>query len=146
MTTSPSTPDAPLTAVDPMRAMTMPARDWTYDAVAYRVTDGDTAWFTVDLGGHVSARWRCRMRGYDAEPAKTTAGDAATAALRDLLYTDGVPVPLRIVTEKDGSDLYGRYLARVWLVADGREVGPLMVEQGHGTAWDGRGGHPAPAA
>ncbi len=125
--------------------MTMPVRDYVYDAVILRAQDGDSVVLDVDLGGNdpQHGHWKCRMEGYDAPGRYTEQGKAATAYLRSLLRAeDGTPRPLVIGTKKDRGDKYGRLLVRVWVKETGVEVGPAMVAAGFGVPWDGTGPHP----
>lgn len=123
----------------------IPTRDYVYDAVLHKIVDGDTVWLDVDLGGHVYARWRLRLLGYDSPSARTPEGRRAAVALSAFLWgpDGGLPEPLVIETVRDKQDVYGRLLVRVWRKRDGVEVTPHMIEHGYGVPWDGTGGHPA---
>jgi micrococcal nuclease len=122
-----------------------PTRLYVYDAICERIVDGDTVILDVDLGGHVHAHWTVRLRGIDAPSSKSEPGKASIAALTRLLFQNGKPEPLVVETIKDADDVYGRYLARVWVTRLDVEVAVEQVEHKHAVAWDGSGGHPVQA-
>ena len=122
--------------------MTLPQRDYVYDAVVLKVQAGDSVRLDLDLGCSTHRHEDLRLSGYDSAGRYSPEGKAATAALTSLLMSRGKPRPLVIQTIKDRDDKYGRLLARVWVVSTGKEVGPEMVRLGHGLPWDGTGGHP----
>lgn len=76
-----------------------------YAARVERVVDGDTLVVMIDLGFHVFTRTRVRLANvYVAEGASS-----AASYLRCLVEGKDVV----IVTRRDRSDLYGRYVAVV---------------------------------
>lgn len=95
------------------------------------VYDGDTV--SMDCGvGEVTAR----VIGLDAPEtvrarcdAERAAGKRATERLRDLVK--GGPVVIR----RNGHDKYGRDLIR--LEVGGRDIAPVMVDEGMAVAYDG---------
>lgn len=86
-----------------------------------RVIDGDTVEATIDLGFHLTARYRLRLLGIDTPElsAKDPAERDAARAAREFVEAwwgrasagtvDAFPIDIR--TEK--ADSFGRYLAEV---------------------------------
>lgn len=111
---------------------------YEYRALLVRVIDGDTLVVDIDLGLHT---WRkgevIRLAGVDCPERNTEAGRAAT------VFTQGQVGPagseLVIITHKDRTEKYGRWLAEVWTSghASGVEhpLGRLLVEAGHARPW-----------
>lgn len=80
-----------------------------YPATPVRAVDGDTIDLLVDLGFHVLARLRFRLKGLDAPEAGTPEGTEATAFTS--AWLDANP---SVEVETYKTDLYGRWLAVVW--------------------------------
>lgn len=113
--------------------MTAPAI-WAYRAQLVRVIDGDTLDVTIDQGLHTHRTERVRLLGVNTPETKgptRPAGLAAAAFVTDWLAT--VPFdedwPLIVRTERD--DAFGRWLARVWRVNDGRCLNDDLLAAGH---------------
>jgi endonuclease YncB( thermonuclease family) len=111
-----------------------------------RVVDGDTFYAdvkrTLDFGFHVkitpTATQKFRVNGCNAAPSKTASGMGATAALTDLLGRG--PFTLASV----GAYKYGdEWMAEV-LLADGRRLTDVMIEEQWSAPWDGQGAQPLP--
>ena len=90
---------------------------YEYQAKCIKIIDGDTIDCEVDLGFHIKAYTRFRIRGIDAPENRgkeREEGLKVTKWLRHQLFTlvDYVPVPLRIVTYK--ADSFGRWLCDVY--------------------------------
>ncbi len=90
-----------------------------------RVSDGDTLWLKPVDG---SSPRKVRLLGLDAPELCQAGGEAARAALQDLVA--GKPVQVKV----NFQDTYGRDLAR--LRVDDRDVGAALVSAGH--AWSSR--------
>ncbi len=118
--------------------MSLKQHPYEYDATVTRVVDADTIVAAIDLGFYVSIIETLRLHGINAPEHRTTAGDAATAAL-----TAKIPAgtPILVVTRKDKREKYGRMLASV-VTADGTDINAWLVTSGHARAWDGKGTRP----
>lgn len=101
---------------------------YEYRATLIKVVDGDTIDVTTDLGFHVRMEMKLRLYGINAPELTTTAGKAARAFLSDTLPRTAWALKLK--TQRDKQEKYGRYLATVFLT-DGTNVNDLMVDQGH---------------
>ena len=87
---------------------------YEYKAVVTRVVDGDTIKLKIDLGFSIFHDVTVRMLDYDAPEmrgAESPLGKISKQKLIDLIENKTVIVK----TEKDKSDKYGRYLARVYI-------------------------------
>lgn len=125
---------------------------WTfaYRARFVRVIDGDTLDVDIDRGFGDTLRQRVRLLGvntpetHDTDPSKRAGALAATNYVRAWctqafneaqLVAD--PWELRIATAK--SDVFGRYLARVWKAADyGRpdlDLSGVLITAGLGVSF-----------
>lgn len=112
---------------------------YTYNAKLTRVIDGDTLDLQVDLGFGMFQVHRFRLLGINAPemhgPSRKAGEDAKTAL--GLLLKEHA-AGLQIVTVKDKSDKYGRYLATVYLGDDrSKSVNELMIDAGQAVAYDG---------
>lgn len=114
----------------------MPAHAWVFPARCTRIVDGDSLILVVDLGFHLTYTGRFRLLDVDTpEPEGETeaAGDAATEFTRRWIVDAGIGGwPLRIQTEPDPDD-FGRYLAHLWRVTDGRSLAVTLIQAGHHT-------------
>lgn len=105
---------------------------YTYRAKVDRVVDGDTIAVTLQLGFDVTVEQKLRLLGINAPETRgkgKVKGIAAKAFLSGLI--GGKQIMIR--TEKDKRGSFGRYLATVYLIADGEmiNVNALLVEEGH---------------
>jgi micrococcal nuclease len=105
---------------------------YEYTARVIRVVDGDTLWLDVDLGFDVARKDSFRLWGINAPEHGTPEGDAATQWLKDQLA--GLET-VRVATQKDKREKYGRYLATLWVGS--RCVNTDMVEAGHAVPYGG---------
>lgn len=80
-----------------------------YAARVERVVDGDTLLLLLDLGFHVFRRERVRLRDVFVAESSTIEGKRAHEFCRALVEGKNVVV----VTRRDRTDSYGRYLADV---------------------------------
>lgn len=110
---------------------------YEYNATVVRVVDGDTVDIDVDLGLRVHTEARCRLLGLNAPEKRTEEGRQSAAFLAGLLPAGAA---VRIRTQKDRTEKYGRWLAQVFLGE--ADVGAQMVERGLATVWDGTGQRP----
>jgi micrococcal nuclease len=102
----------------------MPEHAYVYRARPDRVIDGDTVVCVIDAGfglhlhrGNEGAH--LRLLGIDTPERNEPGWDEARRFTRDwLLTTAGEMWPLIIETSK--ADSFGRYLATVWRLSDGR--------------------------
>lgn len=99
---------------------------YRYEARLIRWVDGDTADLDVDLGFHLSHAIRVRLFGVDCPELHTPEGKSALAFVLGI-----VPVgsAVEIVTVKDRTEKYGRYLASIY--RDGESVVERLIAAGH---------------
>jgi len=88
---------------------------YEYRCRCERVVDGDTFVGLVDVGFRIYHRIVLRLARLNAPEAGTIVGDQATVYLRGLI--EGREV--QVVTTRDRTDRYGRYLAEVVLSSVG---------------------------
>lgn len=132
------------------------ALTYEYDAVVLSVTDGDTVKLSVrlrrsqahdrDLGfhvmfedGYVVCHESMRLLGINAPEKNTEAGKEALAYLRRKLPVDKV---VRIKTERDRTEKYGRFLVTIF--EGDKTINDKLVAAGHAVYWDGHGPRPVP--
>lgn len=109
---------------------------YTYEAEVVRIIDGDTIEVIIDLGFKVFWKTKIRLAGIDAPEKGTAAGAVAVDALRFMIASSKV----KIVTEKDKQEKFGRYLATVYPFAgkgDGISVNELMIKGDYAKPYDG---------
>jgi micrococcal nuclease len=106
------------------------AAEERFEGVVLRVSDGDTVWVRPDPapGAPRRARVKVRLVGLDAPERCQAHGEQARTALSALVLHRHVTVRRR------ATDDYGRALGTLWL--DGRDVGAVLVSEGH--AWSAR--------
>lgn len=122
----------------------MPIHQWVFRARLGKVVDGDTQDYFIDLGLRGYRVERMRLLGIDAPEVRgieREAGKAATIWVADWLARGMAEAtveqrewPFVLRTLKD-PDAFGRWLARVWRVSDGQELGPAMLLAGQATVW-----------
>ena len=108
-----------------------------YPAHVVRVIDGDTFAAEVAVWPSLVARVVVRVVGIDTPELR---GACASERTRAVAARDALAALLRAdVTLRDvAADRYpGRMDARV-LLADGRDVGAVLIAAGHARAYDGR--------
>jgi micrococcal nuclease len=107
--------------------------NYRYRAKAIYVVDGDTIDVIIDLGFNVFNKHRVRLYGIDTPELKSSdlnervRANEAKALVIDLLTKHP---DVEIVTYKDQTDKYGRYLAEVWL-PDGTSLANKLIESGY---------------
>lgn len=104
---------------------------WTVPATVLEVHDGDTVRCLCDLGWHISLTTPVRVAGVDAPELSTDAGKAARDFVVGLL-----PAGTLVTLVSHSLDKYGRVLGSVTL-PDGRDLTAVLIEAGHGVAYDG---------
>lgn len=105
---------------------------YQYKAECMRVVDGDTLNLRVDLGMNIDHRIRVRLSGIDTpetygvkkDSEEYKAGIAAKERLEELVMGKD----LIIVTEKDKTGKYGRYIATIYV--DDSNVNETLVKEG----------------
>ena len=120
---------------------------YQYKAELLRIVDGDTLDCLVDIGFDVFVKKRVRLFGMDTWESRTTdleekkKGLAAKARLKELIHNNGDKFGL--ISHELGK--YGRVLGTIML-DDGRSANDILVEEGHGYAYDGGNKEEARAA
>lgn len=111
---------------------------YTYSATVLSVHDSDTVTLNVDLGFDTWHRGAFRIHGINARELAEPGGKEARDHLAVLLAGAKVVVDT-VKPDKFG----GRWGAHVKL-ADGRDLGALLVGEFWAASWDGRGAKPVP--
>ena len=109
---------------------------YTYEAEVIRIIDGDTIEAIIDLGFKVFWKTKIRLAGIDAPEIDTVDGIVAYDALRFMIGSSKI----KIVTQKDKQEKFGRYLATVYPFAgngDGISVNELMIKGGYAKPYEG---------
>jgi micrococcal nuclease len=105
---------------------------WQYRARPIRAIDGDTVAVTIDLGFKVRYETTLRLldvRAPEMVGADRARGVAAKVECQHWLDAAGVGEwPLLVDTFKDKTDKYGRFVAVVTRVRDGRSLNFDMTE------------------
>lgn len=118
--------------------MSVPADDpFVFRARPRRAVDGDTIEVLADLGFDISVVIRVRIADVDTPEIfrpKSAAGLVAGRAAKDFTqeWLDAAGVdgwPLLLLTRKGRS--FNRYVADVWRLADGSELGSDLLAAGH---------------
>ena len=101
---------------------------FNYSATVVRVVDGDTIVLSFDLGFRIYHQACVRLIGIDCPERGTQGGTDATAFLNKLC-----PIGTRcaVITVKDATDKYGRYLAGIYLPGSG-DLAAFLIANGHG--------------
>ncbi len=132
-----------------MSAATIPHHDYVYRAQVVKVHDADTIVLLCDLGFDVRVRATVRVAGINAPELATPEGKRAQQwALGWLMGAGPDEWPLVIASQKAataiGTEKYGRWMAQVWRVSDGTELGAALIAAGMAVFWDGHGAKPLP--
>ena len=116
---------------------------WLFPAKCVNVVDGDTIDVVLDVGFHATRTERLRLLGVNAPELHGPTHEAGQAA-KDFTSKQiatwqaafaGVQVdwPLMVATRK--TDVFGRYLARVWpasaVSADDPDLSALLLASGN---------------
>ena len=127
--------------------MADPYHVYQYKAELLRIIDGDTLDCLIDIGFDVFVQKRIRLFGMDTWESRTrdleekAKGLAAKARLKELIYQNGDKFSL--ISHELGK--YGRVLGTI-ILKDGRSANDILVEEGHGYAYDGGNKEEARAA
>lgn len=112
---------------------------YEYEASVVRVIDGDTIVVDVDLGLSTWVRnVHLRLSGIDCPELGTPEGEAAKAAAVDWCSKNKMRV--RIKTEKDHTEKYGRYLATILPIGYTDilySLNSVLLQAGHAELYDG---------
>ena len=108
------------------------------------VYDGDTCKVVFRMNDEIN-RWNVRMTGYDTpemRPPKSQANrelEIAAAKQAKSYLQSLIMNPEQLVYIKCGEfDKYGRLLGEIYIKKDdSKSVNQMMIEQGHGYAYDG---------
>lgn len=122
--------------------------DWSWpNSTISRVIDGDTVEATlsnpdVGFGSVISFPVRLRLNRINADPVRTERGFRCKS--RVLALTAGVR--LTVITGKGYKygappGKAGEWMAEI-ILADGRNLSDLLVDEGLAVAWDGTGARP----
>jgi hypothetical protein len=93
-------------------------RSFTYKAYLERVVDGDTINAIVDLGFKIYHRQILRLKDVYAPEIATKEGEQAAKKLNNILQN----IPFLIIKTSQ-IDIYGRYVADLFLGKEGLEIG-----------------------
>lgn len=133
--------------------------EFTYNAVATRVHDGDTVYADIvlkkgrrwrkpgpdiDLGFNIHVRngdiiladRSIRLAGCNAAELATGPGKEAMAQMANLYHAGD-----KVKVTSHSLDKYGRVLGSITL-SDGKDLAESMVDSGHARTWDGKGAKP----
>jgi endonuclease YncB( thermonuclease family) len=113
-------------------------------ALPCNIYDGDTFSVIFDYKGDL-IKYKCRCMGYDCPEMKPLMSNLnrlnekelahkAKDRLTELLYKH--PTKL-IKIECLDFDKYGRLLINVWNMIDDKSINNIMIEEGHGKAYEG---------
>lgn len=101
---------------------------YEYKALIISVYDGDTVTAVIDLGFSIAFKTKLRLLGIDTPEIRGSErpeGLISKARVVELIQDKHVT----IVTEKDKTGKYGRYLADIY-TEDGTHINALLLEEG----------------
>ena len=93
-----------------------------YKAYLSKVVDGDTIRVIFDLGFNILHEEIIRFRGINAAERETLEGQKSSLALKNILKKS----PFLII-KTTATDMYGRYVADVFLADEGESLSPQQV-------------------
>lgn len=110
---------------------------YAYAATVERVVDGDTLDVRADLGMDVGIGQRLRLLGVDTDEKYGVSPDSPeyerarsqSRFVRGFLSQDGEFREILIRTVSDDTGKYGRYLALVWRLPDGRSLQRRLLNE-----------------
>ena len=108
---------------------------YEYEAVVMRVIDGDTVDLKVDLGFRTFKEDRFRLMGINAPDNENP--DGKKAATLHLLSLIPLGSNVFIITDKNRTEKYGRWLATIWTPGILASVNRLMINDGHAQLYVG---------
>ncbi len=102
-----------------------------YEAEILRIIDGDTYDVLVNLGWGVLMRHRVRLRGIDTPEMNTQEGKDAKAFAEEILLDQRI----YLTNVAKRTDKYGRTVAKIWLVDEGRDITEYLLTEGYGVPY-----------
>jgi len=106
---------------------------YTYSALVTRIVDADTVLLDISLGFDLwHKNQRIRLAYINAPELVTPEGKVARDYVAMLLGP--LPATVTLVTIKDRTDNYGRYLG-VLTTAQGVNVNQTLLDTGHAIPW-----------
>ena len=112
----------------------IPKQLWVFQAQPIRVVDGDTLDVVIDSGFRGTRTERLRLLGVNCPetrgPTQDLGREAATFTGLWIHQASAEVPKWPLVIETRESDVFGRYLARVWRVSDGRELNEDLIANG----------------
>ncbi len=102
-----------------------------FRAMCYRVIDGDTADFLIDLGFYNYTYISLRFLGIDTPETRGTSGAERELALAAMARVEELILdqPVLIRTYKESTS-FGRFLGEIWFYSDedfGESITPLII-------------------
>lgn len=110
---------------------------YQYFAKVVRVVDADTIVVMIDVGFDLLCTQHVRVYGINAPEVSTQEGRAARDYVKKLLTAGTV---VKLVTYKDGTEKYGRFLSEIFFNSKGTEIslGQLLIDSGYAVPFFGR--------
>ena len=110
--------------------MDIPTVDWSWDASAIRIVDGDTLDVVIDCGFHATRLERIRLLGINCPEMSEVAGRKAKEYTMQWINDAWIP-NWSLVIQTHKTDAFGRYLAMIWRKTDKRCLNDDLVAAGH---------------
>jgi micrococcal nuclease len=121
---------------------------WLYPARCINVVDGDTIDVELDVGFRSIRTERLRLLGVNCPETKGATREAGLRAkaatmewLNDVQFAP-VRHPFPLIVETYKSDVFGRYLARVWYATDAgdpdRDLSAFLINTENAVPYDWR--------
>lgn len=107
---------------------------YVFKAICTNVVDGDTIDCVIDLGFGLKATHRLRLYGINTPEKRSLVKEERRRALQAEAYTTNLVLGKEIMVQTYKSDVFGRYLAKVFVALniDEREfscLNDLLVEE-----------------
>lgn len=113
----------------------MPARIFVCEAVVVRWVDGDTVWLNVDQLFRDFGVKDFRLLGINTPERGRPGYGEANARVRELAPPGTLVIietrKAKPTTRSTSEDVYGRWLANLWIASTGQHVNEIMVAEGH---------------
>lgn len=100
----------------------MKKQNFTYSAIVSKVIDGDTLDVTIDLGFRIVTVQRLRLLRLDAPDMKDPDEERRSKAIAAKELIERVVKDKTVTIQTAKSDMFGRYLAEVYVVSDGQQI------------------------
>jgi len=108
---------------------------WEYRGEIVKIVDGDTLVVNIDLGFKTTVKKeRIRLIGVDTPELRSKSLHEKEHAQEAKQFVEKMlPVGSTVIlrTEKDKKGRYGRYLARVWVEGENRDLSVILKEYGY---------------